>query len=112
MAKKISRKELLKKDDAFIAAAGQSAKWAQGNKTTIIASSVAVVVLILSVWGTFEYLNARDVDASKAFQEAMILMGAEVLSDSDSDASATSDEPTFTSDKEKWEEALKAFENV
>ena len=54
MAKKISRKELLKKDDAFIAAAGQSAKWAQDNKVKIIVASVIGVVLIVSVWGLFE----------------------------------------------------------
>jgi tetratricopeptide (TPR) repeat protein len=110
VAKKISRKELLKKDDAFIAAAGQSAKWAQDNKPKIIAAGVAGFVLILSLWGAFEYLHVRDVDASKAFQEAMAVMGAEVVSDAD--ASTTSDERTFASDKEKWEEALHAFQKV
>tara|TARA_B100000959_G_C14926295_1_gene601653 strand:- start:318 stop:1097 length:780 start_codon:yes stop_codon:yes gene_type:complete len=110
VAKKISRKELLKKDDAFIAAAGQSVQWAEHNKSKIIATSVTGLVLMLATWGTFEYLQARDQNASEAFQEAMQVMEAEVIAEADrtEDAQGT----LFDSEKDKWAAALTAFKKV
>ena len=110
MAKKISRKELLKKDDAFIAAAGQSVQWAQHNKSKIIAASVTGVVLVLGTWGVFEYLQMRDHQASEAFQEAMQVMETEVIAAEDRAEDAQG--KAFDSEKAKWAAALTAFKKV
>ena len=110
MAKKISRKELLKKDDAFIAAAGQSVQWAQTNRQMIIGASVAGAVLILAVWGSFEYLKMKDKAASEEFQKALSVMESQVIAPED--VAEDAEGQTYATDKAKWEAALKAFEKV
>ena len=58
--KKLTRKELLKKDDAFLSAASQGARWISENRVQVVVGSVLAVAAILGTWGAVEYLHARD----------------------------------------------------
>lgn len=66
-----SRKELLRREDAFITAAEQSAAWVHKYRTALLAAVGAVVLAAGGVWGTSEYLHKRDRDASVMFAEGL-----------------------------------------
>ena len=79
--KKISRKELLRQDDAFIQAANQSAEWFKENQTTITAATVAVIVGILATWGGILYAEEQNRAASAQLMEAFAIYDAAVVDD-------------------------------
>lgn len=102
MAKKKTRKELLKEEDAFLNAANRSVAWAKQNSTAVIAGVIAVVVLLTAIWGGAEFLRQRDLEASGELERAYALIDAEVIpEDSDTPADPSADPPTFPSDEAK-----------
>lgn len=115
MAKK-TRKELLKKEDAFQAAAGQSAAWLAENKALAIWSSVGVLAIIAAIWGGAEYLRVRNIDASTLLEAAFELQAAQVIVETEeTKADPTASMPTFASEADrdaavvaKLEEAMRA----
>ncbi|MEE8410402.1 MAG: tetratricopeptide repeat protein [Myxococcota bacterium] len=117
---KLSRKQLLKKDDAFLSAASQSAKWLGSHRMQVIAGSIATVAAILAIWGAVEYTRARDIKASALFEQGLELLEADVLlqgsnrlpEDSADTAEPTADPPTFADDNAKWTAARDQFQRV
>ena len=108
--KKISRKELLRQDDAFIQAANQSAEWFKENQTTITAATVAVIVGILATWGGILYAEEQNRAASSQLMEAFAIYDAAVVDESTGDtADPSATPPTFSDDKAKWSAARDAF---
>ena len=74
MAKaKKTRKQLLKREDAFLNAASQGAEWARENKTALIAGALAIAVVIAAIWGGAEFIRLRNLDASARLEEALAL---------------------------------------
>ena len=114
MADKLTRKELLKKDDAFLAAAGESAKWLTEHRTQVIAGSVAVVAVLLGIWGLVEYQGKRDHDASALFNRGLQLLDAAVLPPDSKDAPKPddADAPTFANDTDKLKAVRDQFQKV
>jgi tetratricopeptide (TPR) repeat protein len=111
--KKLSRKDLLRTDDAFLSAASQGARWMSQNRVQVIAGGVLVAAAILGTWGTVEYVRARDYDASLLFKRGIDLLDGEVLgvaSEAEPDPEAS--EPTFGTDQEKWTAARDQFARV
>lgn len=108
--KKISRKELLRQDDAFIQAANQSAEWLKENQTTITAVTVAVVIGILATWGGIVYSSEQNRAASARLIEAFAVYDAVVVDESSGDtADPAAIPPTFSGDEAKWTAAREAF---
>lgn len=110
---KITRKELLKKDDAFLAAAGQGAKWISTNRIQVIVGATVVVAVIAGTWAVVETMHRRDERASVLFQRGLELLGGQVLppgSEETPDPEATT--PTFADEKQKNEAVRAQFEKV
>ncbi len=76
---KKSRKELLKEDDAFLQAAGQSAEWAQQNKRAVTIGAIVFVLAIGGMVGGKEWQRIQNASASKLFIEATVMLDAEVI---------------------------------
>lgn len=110
---KLKRKELLKNDDAFLAAASHGAKWMGTHRWQVIGGSVAVVAAILAVWAVVENTRARDAKASKLFGRGLTLLDAEVLAPGSEEApNPDSDPPTFADDNTKWQAARDQMQKV
>jgi len=108
-----SRKELLKKDDAFINAANQGAQWVSSNRLQVIVGVVLVVGVILGTWGAVEYFRVRDERASVLYKRALVLMDGEILAEGSEDVpNPDGIEPTFATEKEKWEATRAQLEKV
>jgi len=105
---KVSRKELLKKEDAFLAAANQSAQWLKKHRTAVVVGVVAAFVLIAAIVGGGEYVAKRDATASGTLAEARKLLEANVLGEELADP--TGDPPTFATDEDKWKAAKTLLE--
>ncbi len=114
MAKdKISRKELLKKEDAFIAAAGQGAVWVAANRRQVLVGAALVIAVIVGTWAVVETMHSRNQSASLEFQRGLELLGGQVLPEgSETPADPTADPPTFASEKEQREAARAQFEKA
>ncbi len=109
MAEKLSRKELLKQEDAFLHAANQSAAWLKTHRRLVVSGVVAAVVLFGLVWGTLEFQRKSAGEASRLFVQATKLKTAEVVKEG---ADPKKDPPTFATDKERDEAALAAYLKV
>ena len=107
--KKVSRKELLREDDAFIQAASSSAEWLKENRAAVMAAGIATVVAILGIWIGLLYVEDRDLEASQNLAAALAVFDGEVVEEG-ADPSATP--PTFASEKAKWAAAKTAFEEL
>ena len=107
--KKVSRKELLREDDAFIQAANSSAEWVKDHQKAVIASAMAVVVLIVGTWLGLIYTDNRDSAASDALTQAMAVFDAQVVAE---EADPTATPPIFATDDEKWAAATEAFKKL
>lgn len=114
MAKKSTRKELLKTDDAFIAAASRGAEWLRANRKGVIAGSVAFVVVVGSAWAALEYQRNRNRQAALQYNEALALLQAPIEGEPTASPGqdADADLPTFASAEEKHETARDAFRDV
>jgi len=107
--KKVSRKELLREDDAFIQAANSSAEWVKEHQKPVIASAIAVVVAIVGTWLGLIYTENRDTAASDALTQAMAVFDAQVVAE---EADPTATPPIFATDDEKWAAATEAFKKL
>lgn len=110
MAKK-SRKELLKKEDAFLVAADQSAQWLQSNKKVVLFAVVLACALIGAVWGAAIHVEEQSRDGSKLLNEGLALLDAQVLDEDSTEApDPEGDPPTFATEEDKWQAARLKFE--
>ncbi len=111
MSDKKTRKELLKQEDAFLAAANQSAVWLKHHRTIVIGSVAAVVVLVAGVWIGVTVSESRRVQATQLFGEALDVRNAEVAADP-SKAAPTATPPVFASKTDRAKAARDAFQKV
>jgi tetratricopeptide (TPR) repeat protein len=111
---KQSRKELLKRDDAFLHAASDVTTWATKHSKPLVAGGVAVLLLVIVAWGAMHYMASRDRDASNIFAEGWRAINAEVVKPDDA-KKKDKVEPgqlTFASEKERWTAARDAFQQT
>jgi tetratricopeptide (TPR) repeat protein len=108
---KMSRKELLKQQDAFLNVANQSALWVKGHRLMVFATVGAALVAVLAVWGVVEYGSARDLKASKLYAEALTVMDGQIAA-AGAPADPSAKTPTFATKEEKWKAAREAFQKV
>ena len=99
---KKTRKELLKQEDAFIAAAGQSALWIKHHRKIVFGGAALLALVVAASWGTVEYLEARRLEASRLYAEALERHGAEIAADP-TKADPDADPPTFANEREPRE---------
>ncbi len=111
--KKISRKELLREDDAFVRSASQGAQWLGDHSSQLRTVLVLLTIVVASVWGGLEYSEMVDSRASEALRDAFATRDGEIVIESDTvKASPKATPPTFPSSDEKWRATLAAFEKV
>ena len=109
--KELSRKELLKRDDAFLSAAADSAVWAERNKMQLL---VGIGVLAIAVIGVVAYdavSASKGEKAAEALQRATLLENAKVVT-ADEKADPNAAEPTFASTRERDQAARDAYVKV
>ncbi len=107
---KITRKELLKQDDAFLAAAKGGARWMGTHRGQVVLAAVGAAVVILSTWAVVQYIEERDRTASRLYAEGVAMLDGTVGSTPPaSDAPAR---PHYASDQEKWTAARAQFQQV
>lgn len=110
---KLKRKELLKKDDAFLSAASQSARWMGAHRWQVVGGSVAAVAAILVAWAAVEYVRERDAAASELYERGITILDAEVLArDSEEAPNPDGDPPTFPDENAKWQAARDQMKKV
>jgi tetratricopeptide (TPR) repeat protein len=105
---KKSRKELLKREDAFIHAAGQSAVWVKSHSALVVASSVAAIVAVAVVWGLIEYGQHEDARASELYFAATKLKEAPIVAAPEAGATT----PSFPSEADRDKATREAFQKV
>lgn len=88
MAKKISRKELLKGPDEFMTLTERAAVWVQGHTQGLLYAGVAVAVLILGYLGVSWYLGYEDKKGQEVYNQAYQAMRKAEASGVEPDASA------------------------
>ena len=111
---KLTRKELLKKDDAFLAAAAEGAKWLTAHRMQVIAGAVAAVAVVVGTWGVVEYIRARDSAASVLFDRGMKILDAEVLAEgaTEQPTPEDADNPKFVNETDKQKALRDTFQKV
>ncbi len=110
---KQSRKDLLKRDDAFISAAENTAQWANTNRKPLTLGAVAVLVAAVVgvvINGVMESGRAKDAQSLAA---ATKIMSAETLPPGSTDtANPTGDKPTYANEHDRDAAARDAFKKV
>ena len=106
----LSRKKLLQRDDAFLKAAGESAKWLGSHRVQLAVVIVALVVVVGAIWGGVEYKRGRDATASQDLAKGMALLDAQISAEQP--AGPEGKPPSFASEKDKWTAARAQFEKV
>lgn len=141
MTTKQSRKDLLKREDAFILAAEEGAAWASKYRMPLMAVAAALVVVALGAWGFGAYGEKRDREASQMFSEGWKIVEEGVVKDpaqaeegaaadpnhkpksakadrkkgkrgQDEGSEPDANAPTFASEKEQWAAARQKFQEV
>ncbi|MEK7703758.1 MAG: hypothetical protein AAB426_02270 [Myxococcota bacterium] len=107
---KVTRKELLKQDDAFLAAASQSAQWVGSHRAPVILAVVGAVAVVLAAWGVIELRSYRTQRGATALEAALTILNAEVVGEEKAAPSATP--PTFASEQVKWRAAEERFSQI
>lgn len=107
---KVTRKQLLKQDDAFLSAAGEGAKWLSDHRKAVIAGVIALVVVIGGATAYIEYTGRKDAVASDLLTVGQRIMEAKVVPATEADPKA--DPPTFASDEDKWKAARSCFDRI
>ena len=111
--KKVSRKELLKQEDAFLEAANQGAEWFKENRALVNGAAVAVVLGILGTWGGLTYFEDRDRSGSEKLKSAFEIYDAQVVEEASSlTANPSGTPPTYSTTNDKWRAAKDAFEGL
>lgn len=107
MAEKLDRKQL-KKPDEFQVVAGKALEWVLARQKQVTAAIVAVVVVILAVWGFAAWRSSREAKAGAALSEALDLESRPIAGE----GPAQPGEQTFPSKEERSKAALAALEKV
>lgn len=114
--KKQKRKDMLKSSDAFISAATDTAQWVQEHKQPVIAGIVAIVVVIVGLWGVLMYLDTVAQDSSSLYYAALNIEQADVgLSDANTDQSEMQNvesNKVFASRAEKLTAVEKSYKKI
>lgn len=110
-AEKITRKELLKENDAFMAAAEQSAEWVTKNRRQLMIVLSVLLIAAVGAWAVASYLENRDHRASQLFAEAQKIAQGEIVS-GETKADPTAAKPTFVSEEERNKAVQKALQKV
>jgi hypothetical protein len=107
LAEKLDRKQL-KKPDEFQVVAGKALEWVLARQKQVTAAIVAVVVVILAVWGFAAWRSSREAKAGAALSEALDLESRPIAGE----GPAQPGEQTFPSKEERSKAALAALEKV
>jgi predicted negative regulator of RcsB-dependent stress response len=109
----LSRKELLKEEDAFLAAAQQGAHWAGSHRKYVWAGMALLCVVVGTVWGGSYYVERQRTQASEAFNKGMDVLAAEVITETaDTKAQPQGTPPTYASEQDKWKKASEHFQKA
>jgi hypothetical protein len=109
---KQSRKELLKRDDAFISAAEGTAHWANTNRKPLTLGAVAVLVAAIVgvvINGVMESGHEKD---AEALAVATKIMSAETAAPDEPANPTASDKPTYANEHDRDLAARDAFKKV
>jgi predicted negative regulator of RcsB-dependent stress response len=110
---KLTRKELLSKEDAFTSAAQQSVEWVADHKRQVIVLTSAGFIAIAAIWTGLAWKESRDVAASELLAAAITTYDAQVITESETTkANPTGEEPTFATEEAKRTAALEKFRAV
>ena len=111
MSKKQSRKELLKEEDAFIEAANQSIEWVDKHKNLVIFITIGLASVVALGWGGMEVMAIDKAQSSTAFDQALVVLNAEVAIDEDT-AAPDAEPPVFATDEARLRAARVALDGV
>ncbi|MBN1962591.1 MAG: tetratricopeptide repeat protein [Deltaproteobacteria bacterium] len=111
MAEKKTRKQLLKKDDAFLATANRSFKWMRNHRLAVIIPILLVILAIVGVWIGIEFLNSQRLEVSKLYKQAIEIKDAAIAENAEK-ADPTATPPTFASKEDRAQSARSAFIKV
>jgi predicted negative regulator of RcsB-dependent stress response len=106
---KATRKQFLKQEDAFLAAAGQGAKWVATHRTAVILTAAGLAVVIGGAAALVEHTQHKNALASQLLTEGQKILAAQVVP---AQADPHADPPTYASDEEKWRAAKAQFDKV
>lgn len=107
---KQSRKELLKREDAFTEAADKSVDWAASNKNALVIGVVALFLAIVAGVVINGVMESKAEDSATAFAKATKIMAGKVLEpESTETANPSADPPVFANDKDRDLAARDAF---
>jgi tetratricopeptide (TPR) repeat protein len=110
LAKKVSRKEL-KEPDEFLSFTVRALKWINEQKVVLIVGALAVVVVILGMYGWRWYALSKERAASVDFIKAREILDARVIPRDDAAGTSSSD-GSFASEDDKFRAAIAEFEMV
>lgn len=108
---KQSRKELLKREDAFTVAAEGGALWAARNKKPLIVGAGVLFVAVVAVIVTDTVIESHTAQSATLFANATKAMTAKVAAPGE-EAKPEGDQPVFASEHDRDIAARDAFEAV
>lgn len=97
------------KEDKFTETAAESLSWIQEHKGKVTAALVVVLVALVAAGGAWFYMQQREQQASLELSKALRTFNAPLR---DLDSPANPDFLSFTSAKERAEQARKRFKEV
>jgi tetratricopeptide (TPR) repeat protein len=115
VAKKQSRKELLKSEDAFVSAAQATALWAQENKPALSGGALLLLVLAVGAWGSVEYCRGQNERAAELFQATTLIQQASIAQAGEEGSvsgGAAADTMVFANEAEKDKAVLAKLQEV
>lgn len=107
MAEKLDRKQL-KKPDEFQVIAGKAMEWVAANQKQVVAGLVALLVLVLAVWGLSAWRSSREAKAGGALAQALEVESRPIAGE----GPAQPGQDTFPNKDERTKAALAALEKV
>jgi tetratricopeptide (TPR) repeat protein len=112
VADKVSRKELLKREDAFVKAAGQSALWVKSHRLLMMVGGVAAVLVIAAIFIVLHVSEAQNVRASELYFAALKLKDAPIAASPEAKPEGDDAQPSFPSEVERDKAVRAAFQKV
>ena len=110
---KVSRKELLKTEDAFLHAAHETAGWAKTHRAKLVGGVLAVVVALAALIGGSSYVESRARTGSAELYKGLAILEAQVVpagAEKPADPNATP--PTYATEDERLKAARAQFEKA
>lgn len=109
--RELSRKELLKREDAFLAAASDGAAWAERNKSTLFVIGGLLVLAVIAVVGYDAVSESRGKTAAELLQKATELSDAKIA-EGDEKADPAAATPVFATERDRDQAARDAYAKV